>query len=152
MKNEDWLKTLDEGKYYEELAIKKHLEYDDYTIETMCSSYDIEIIKDNIKEYYEVKSDKITQLTGNIFIEYESNKKPSGISITTADYYLIFEVVYKDQYNLYKIPINSLKELCNTSKIKKNSGYKGYSSGYLVKKERCKEFLIFSNIIKLCLV
>ena len=65
------------GQTYEEELIK-YLDFDFYN---MCvrnksfKSWDIEIIKDNIKTYYEVKSDRKTFQTGNIAIEYECNKK-----------------------------------------------------------------------------
>lgn len=36
----------------------------------------------------EVKLDSIASTTGNIFIEYESRGKPSGISTTNADYWI----------------------------------------------------------------
>ena len=36
-------------------------------------------------ESIEVKEDKIANATGNIFIEYESRGKPSGIATTQAD-------------------------------------------------------------------
>lgn len=35
----------------------------------------------------EVKYDKLGHKTGNIYIEYESRGKPSGIAITKADFY-----------------------------------------------------------------
>lgn len=38
----------------------------------------------------EVKYDKKAHITGNIFIEYRSRGKNSGISSTQADYYCIF--------------------------------------------------------------
>jgi len=43
--------------------------------------------KDNIK--IEVKTDFKTHETGNIFIEYEDRNKPSGLSITKADWWAI---------------------------------------------------------------
>ena len=36
----------------------------------------------------EVKSDRITAKTGNIYIEYESRGKPSGIATSQADYWV----------------------------------------------------------------
>ena len=39
----------------------------------------------------EVKSDKLAHKTGNVFVEYESRGKRSGIATTQADYYC-FEV------------------------------------------------------------
>lgn len=35
----------------------------------------------------EVKADKIAKRTGNVFIEYESRGKPSGIAKTEAEFY-----------------------------------------------------------------
>jgi uncharacterized protein YuzE len=36
----------------------------------------------------EVKMDTMAHVTGNVFIEYSSRGKPSGIAVTDADYYL----------------------------------------------------------------
>ena len=36
----------------------------------------------------EVKSDRITIKTGNVYIEYESRGKPSGIATSEADYWV----------------------------------------------------------------
>ena len=36
----------------------------------------------------EVKTDRMTHKTGNVFIEYESRGKPSGIATTDADYWV----------------------------------------------------------------
>lgn len=36
----------------------------------------------------EVKFDSMAHATGNVFIEYSSRGKPSGIAVTDADYYL----------------------------------------------------------------
>ena len=38
----------------------------------------------------EVKSDKQSMVTGNVFIEFESRGKLSGISTTEADYYAYY--------------------------------------------------------------
>ncbi len=38
----------------------------------------------------EVKRDRVAHKTGNIFIEYESRGKPSGIATTQSDYYAYF--------------------------------------------------------------
>ncbi len=48
----------------------------------------------------EVKTDRMTHKTGNVFIEYESRGKPSGIATTDADYwvYKIDEVGFEQFY------------------------------------------------------
>jgi len=38
----------------------------------------------------EVKRDRLAHKTGNIFIEYESRGKPSGIAISKSDYYAYY--------------------------------------------------------------
>lgn len=59
----------------------------------------------------EVKRDKWISKTGNIAIEYESRGKPSGISITKADYWcFIFSGDMEDKIILL-IEIEKLKEL-----------------------------------------
>ena len=36
----------------------------------------------------EVKTDRLTEKTGNVYIEYESRGKPSGIATSEADYWV----------------------------------------------------------------
>ena len=53
-----------------------------------------QIGEDWAKEFFsgafklEVKFDSMAHVTGNIFIEYSSRGKPSGIAVTDAEYYL----------------------------------------------------------------
>jgi len=60
----------------------------------------------------EVKYDKIASRTGNIAIEYESRGKPSGITITEAEYYcyVIADTKCDDIYLL--IAVDKLKKVC----------------------------------------
>lgn len=55
----------------------------------------------------EVKNDLQAHKTGNIFLEYESRNKPSGIATSQADFYCI-----KIKETLILIPTLKLKELC----------------------------------------
>jgi len=55
----------------------------------------------------EVKHDLIATKTGNLFIEYESRGKPSGISKSNADYYCL---CFGDTYAMIKT--ENLKKLC----------------------------------------
>ena len=81
----------------------------------------------------EVKYDRIAYKTGNVFIEYESRNKPSGIATTDADYWI---------YKLEKtecaivLPVAYLKEkLREYYKQKKylmNGGDDNTSKGFLV--------------------
>ena len=55
----------------------------------------------------EVKRDLQAHITGNVYIEYESRGKKSGISTTEAEYYCI---VVKERYIL--ILTHELKQMC----------------------------------------
>ena len=54
----------------------------------------------------EVKFDRKTRDTGNVFIEYESRGKPSGIKTTQADYWAYF--IGDDE--VYILSLEKLKE------------------------------------------
>jgi hypothetical protein len=59
----------------------------------------------------EIKTDRIAHNTGNIFIEFESRKKPSGISTTQADYWA-YCVPLAPIKNIFVIlPVPELKRL-----------------------------------------
>lgn len=114
------------GKKYEQLALQ-YLVYDtvEFAPDKKFSDYDfVTMNNDNIIKY-EVKSDRLTHKTGNLAIEYECNKKPSGVSTTKADYYMYF-VVKPDSHDCYKIPVDVLKSC--TGKGKKMYGGDGRKS------------------------
>jgi hypothetical protein len=76
---------------------------------------------------YEVKADKMSLKTGNFFIEYEGYGRPSGISVSIANYYILSNT---EQYYLISSVI--LKELCEIhgvpSKVRINDTF-----GFLIK-------------------
>ena len=55
----------------------------------------------------EVKNDLAAHKTGNVFVEYESRNKPSGISKSKSDYYCF---CFNDSFHIIKT--EKLKELC----------------------------------------
>lgn len=59
----------------------------------------------------EVKTDFMAQETGNIALEYESRGKPSGISITEADFYAYCLPLANFQNIIIFMEINELKRL-----------------------------------------
>ena len=88
------------------------------------SDYDFSI--NDIK--YEVKLDNNLYKYKTLFIEFESNKKPSGISITKADYYCI-----KAGDDMFIIPVEYIKELLNNNIFNiRNCGYKMLSKCHLI--------------------
>ena len=90
------------------------------------NKYDF-LTNDNIK--YEVKAEPMSIKTNNYFIEYMGYGKPSGISTTDADYYIITNTI-----NYYLIDINELKELVIKYGIKRNT-------------KDCSTFGLLSNVI-----
>jgi len=79
----------------------------------------------------EVKRDLKFKVTGNIFIEFESRGKPSGIATSEADYWCF---VLDEIYILLKT--QSLKELIDPLKgtdRQKRGGDKNTSVGVLLK-------------------
>lgn len=78
----------------------------------------------------EVKYDLQALTTGNVYVEYESRGKPSGISKSIADYYCF---CFGDTFHLIETP--TLKERCreylNTDRDKKG-GDNNTSKGILL--------------------
>jgi hypothetical protein len=105
--------------------------------------YDIKMLKNNKEVTYEVKTDvKCAPLfdTGNIFVEYESRGKASGISVTQADWFVTY-FLYFDE--LWFIKSETLKQLINTNDFPKfmNAGDIGSEThGYLIKRKDFKKY------------
>ena len=68
-------------------------------------NFDIKGNYQNMEIRFEVKWDIMAAKTGNVAIEYESRSKPSGISVTQADYW-----IYKIQDEFYLIETIKIKE------------------------------------------
>lgn len=66
----------------------------------------------------EVKTDLQANETGNIYIEYESRGKLSGITTTQADYYCF---VLSNE-NLIFVETNKLKQLCKQKGLRRVPG------------------------------
>tara|TARA_Y100000385_G_scaffold26760_1_gene25409 strand:+ start:81 stop:482 length:402 start_codon:yes stop_codon:yes gene_type:complete len=114
---EKFQKDLQTGQLYEKKALEliqkkypKAYIQDGYFLE-----WDIYIPE--LDMGVEVKSDAQYKKTGNFYVEYECNGKPSGIATTKAKYYYI----YLDK--LYILKTEDLKDKCrkyfNTKRDKK---------------------------------
>lgn len=85
------------------------------------------------KYKYEVKSDRLAYKYGcnSMFIEFECNGKPSGITSTEADFLYYFMVRPNGSSRLVRAPVKDLKEACVGCPVK--SGGDGWrSKGYIV--------------------
>jgi len=97
---------------YEKIAASRICVLNNRTIKEVCTNnkYDFKT-DDNIK--YEVKCDKSSNKTGNFYIELLTyNNKPSGISTTKSDYYIITNTI-----NYYMISTSILKLLCKNMRV-----------------------------------
>jgi len=136
--------------FFSDLAFGKS--YEAYAMQILCQEctpapagrfkpYDF--ISDNIK--YEVKSDKLTYKTGNLFIEYECSSQASGITTSEAQmlfYFVINEDGTPDR--IYLIETGFLKNLIASSDFRTVSGGDGYrAKGYLIPENHVKNYLIF---------
>lgn len=70
-----------------------------------------EIAKIFSNKKIEVKTDFMAHETGNIALEYESRGKPSGISVTEADFYAYCLPLANFQNIIIFMEINELKRL-----------------------------------------
>jgi len=78
----------------------------------------------------EVKYDRAAQRTGNVFVEFESRGKPSGIATTEAEYFCFCVV---DSF--YILPTKKLKKLCRDylgTKNERAGGDNNTSKGILL--------------------
>ena len=99
--------------------------------------YENELQKILENKQIELKTDRITQRTGNVFVEFESRGKESGILNTTAIYWVfcIWTDKYKEQTYIF-IPTRRLKKLIKVKKYKVSKGGDNWTSkGYLVPKQ-----------------
>ena len=81
----------------------------------------------------EVKSDRLIHKTGNLFIEYKSRDKPSGLATTTANYW-IYRMDMLDTAII--LPTNLLKKVCRVyyknNEFKIKGGDNNTSDGLLI--------------------
>ena len=90
----------------------------------------------------EVKTDRVCQKTGNVFVEIEYNGKPSGIMNTKAIYFAfcLWKEERKDQVWVL-IPTKILKKLMKKFPIK-SGGDNWESKGHCVPKEALLQYEI----------
>ena len=108
----------------------------------LCTEEVTEIAVGRVKEYdfktvkysYEVKADRWEHKYQNksFFIEYECSGKPSGISSTKADYWFYFMVHPSGQFQVYRLPVDVLKQECKTKMRSVCGGDGGRSRGHIV--------------------
>ena len=125
----NFTKDLSFGKTWEVLASKLVGGVVEFAPDGKFKPYDF--IADGVK--YEVKADRLAHKYGanTMFVEYECNCQPSGVSTTEADVWMYFMVYPSGGFKCYSIPVSDLKEWCKGCRTK--AGGDGYRSlGYIV--------------------
>ena len=84
-------------------------------------------------ENYELITDRLTHKTGNVFVEFMSRGKESGIKTSKADIW-IFRIVDKKDKHLFsiEIPLDRLLKMVYNKYTVVSGGDKLTSRGYLV--------------------
>ena len=84
-------------------------------------------------ENYELKTDRMAHKTGNVYVEFQSRGKDSGITTSKSDTW-IFKIVSKGDRHLFsiQIPLTRLKKLVSTDYRVVPGGDNLTSRGYLV--------------------
>ena len=129
-KYNNFLRLLEENKKYEIIAQNLICKIFNVIIKNECNDarYDFET-SGNLK--YEVKTDHLCNKTGNYYIEFMGYGKPSGISISEANFYILTNVI---DYHL--IETIKLKDICKNKKIVKTKD--GLTTGFLVSTDEIK--------------
>jgi hypothetical protein len=142
-----FVKCLKFGKEGEEIAKKYFSNYDEVidAPNKKFSEWDFGVRWSQLTKYFEVKRDTYTTKTGNMCIEFESNNIPSGISLTTAEYYIY---LVEGEDSVYVIPTNVIKKMIDDKKYHRvqKGGYKFLSHFYLFKRELFSQYLLTTNI------
>ena len=84
-------------------------------------------------ENFELKTDRMAHKTGNVYVEFQSRGKDSGIRTSKSDTW-IFKIVSKGDRHLFsiQIPLTRLKKLVSTDYRVVPGGDNLTSRGYLV--------------------
>ena len=84
-------------------------------------------------ENFELKTDRMAHKTGNVYVEFQSRGKDSGIRTSKSDTW-IFKIVSKGDKHLFsiQIPLTRLKKLVSTDYRIVPGGDNLTSRGYLV--------------------
>lgn len=142
MRDIDFVRSVGYGKEAEykaaELFLYDEIEY----APTKCSEWDLVLTIDHEKTYLEVKRDKYLDRTGNICIEYASNGKDSGISVTTADFYLYMNDAMD---RVWMIETDYIRQLIADKKYHRDikCGFNWLSRAYLFSIDLFEDFKMY---------
>lgn len=106
------------------------------------NKYDLKMITKGVETTYEIKTDvKCAPLfdTGNIFIEFESRGKASGISVTEADWFVTYFQYLKEAWFIKSDKLKKLIKENDFPTFKDAGDIDSATHGYLIKRKDFKE-------------
>ena len=98
------------------------------------NKWDIQLIlNDSTSVTYEVKDDHYSFKSGNVAVEFECRGKPSGISVTQADFWVTKVYLKPNKESKWVVwKTSDLKESCKTYPIKVGGDWKSNTKMYII--------------------
>ena len=132
--NTQFKKDLIIGQKYEVIAQDRIIEYYGNNLKVIetCNDYRYDFKLSN-EFTYEVKFERSSLKTNNIFIEFVAFQKPSGIDMTIADYYIIILPINDTVNEFVLIDVDTIKQLILDKQFTRVH-IDNYKSGYIFNK------------------
>ena len=143
--NKQFKADLEVGQKYEVLAQEKIIKYygNIYEVVEVCDDFKYDFMLSNDMTY-EVKFERCSLKTNNVFIEFIAFNKISGIQQTKADYYIIVLPVNAIENQFVLIEVEVLKTLISKKKYSRIHTDK-FKSGYIFPKNIIISYGIIIN-------
>lgn len=155
MANYQFNKDIKIGEFGEDIVIKDLEQHGIFFVaNNKDNKYDLLMQRNGIKVKYEVKTDVFCRPdldTGNIFIEFESRGKLSGISVTEAKWFVTY---FKHLKELWYIQTEDLKVLLDENDFKtiEFGGDEGSNTkGKLIPRYQFKDNFIVKHVPRIWL-
>jgi hypothetical protein len=148
MANYDFNEDIHVGEHGEQVVVDDLRTFNmTFVSDNKDYRYDIVMEKNGKRATYEVKTDvfctpRYNNDTGNMFIEFHSRGKDSGVAVTEADWFVMY---YKYLKEIWYIKTDALKKLIadNNFRISEYSGDQGSNTkGYLIPRKEFKDWFI----------
>lgn len=121
------------------LSSKKPIDKIEFAPPKKFYDWDLKITSLGVETTYEVKQDFKGQYTGNVALEYEFDWKPSGISTSKSDYYVICPREWEFYFQSRPVLLSKLMEAWFKGVM---WGDRNKSKMFLITPERIPEFFI----------
>ena len=133
--NIQFQKDLAVGQKFEIIAQNRIIEYYENNLKVieMCNDYRYDFKLSNDLTY-EVKYERSSLKTNNVFMEYIAFQKPSGIDRTQANFYIIILPINDTENQFVLIDVDVIKQLIKDKEYTRKHSDK-YKSGYIFSKE-----------------